>query len=69
MMFKEKLDEVVLDYFNLPQDTTPDLDKWREFLSRLQYPKRTVEIGLIGKYVELKDSYKSISEAFIHRSC
>ncbi|HCP40867.1 MAG TPA: CTP synthase [Cryomorphaceae bacterium] len=66
MMFKEKLDEVVLDYFNLPQDTTPDLDKWREFLSRLQYPKRTVEIGLIGKYVELKDSYKSISEAFIH---
>jgi len=66
MMFKEKLDEVVLDYFNLPQDTTPDLDKWREFLSRLQYPKRTVEIGLIGKYVELKDSYKSITEAFIH---
>lgn len=66
MMFKEKLDEVVLDYFSLPSKTLPNLDKWKEFLSRLQYPKRTVEIGLIGKYVELKDSYKSITEAFIH---
>lgn len=66
LMFKEKLDEVVLDYFSLPTKTQPDLTEWRNFLSRLKYPKRTVEIGLIGKYVELKDSYKSISEAFIH---
>lgn len=66
LMYKEKLDEVVLDYFDLPTKTQPDLDNWRNFLSRLKYPKRTVEIGLIGKYVELKDSYKSISEAFIH---
>jgi len=66
LMFNEKLDEVVLNYFDLPTKTQPNLDKWREFLTRLKFPKRTVEIGLIGKYVELKDSYKSISEAFIH---
>jgi CTP synthase len=66
MMYNEKLDEVVLDHFGLATKTQPDLDKWREFLTRLKFPKRTVEIGLIGKYVELKDSYKSISEAFIH---
>lgn len=66
MMYKEKLDEVVLDYFGLPSIEQPNLDRWKEFLSRLKYPKRTVEIGLIGKYVELKESYKSITEAFIH---
>ncbi|CAI8170193.1 MAG: CTP synthase [Flavobacteriales bacterium UBA4585] len=66
MMYKEKLDESVLDYFGLESKQQPDLDKWRDFLSRLKYPKRTVEIGLIGKYVELKDSYKSITESFIH---
>lgn len=66
MMYKEKLDEVVLDYFGLPSIEQPNLGRWKEFLSRLKYPKRTVEIGLIGKYVELKESYKSITEAFIH---
>ena len=66
MMYNEKLDEVVLDYFDLESKNEPNLDKWREFLSRLKNPKRTVEIGLIGKYVELKESYKSITESFIH---
>ena len=66
MMYNEKLDEVVLDHFSLESKTEPNLDKWREFLSRLKNPKRTVEIGLIGKYVELKESYKSITESFIH---
>jgi len=66
MMYKEKLDEVVLDHFSMESKTQPDLNRWKDFLSRLQYPKRTVEIGLIGKYVELKDSYKSITESFIH---
>jgi CTP synthase len=66
MMYKEKLDESVLDYFGLESKQQPNLNNWRDFLSRLKYPKRTVEIGLIGKYVELKDSYKSITEAFIH---
>jgi CTP synthase len=42
------------------------LDNWKSFLERLKNPKHEVNIGLVGKYVELKDSYKSISEAFIH---
>ncbi|NRA11577.1 MAG: CTP synthase, partial [Crocinitomicaceae bacterium] len=48
------------------ESSTPDLSNWKEFLSRLKNPKSEVTIGLVGKYVELKDSYKSISESFIH---
>jgi CTP synthase len=66
LMMAEKLDEVVLKKLNLPTDSEPKLDKWKEFLNRLHHPTKTVNIGLIGKYVELKDSYKSISEALIH---
>ena len=50
----------------LPQKNAPDLKQWNIFLHRLKNPKHTVNIGLIGKYVELQDSYKSILEAFIH---
>lgn len=66
LMHKEHLDEVVLKKFNLPTKNEPDLGRWKEFLSRLKYPENEVEIGLVGKYVELKDSYKSIAEALIH---
>ena len=66
LMQKEKLDEVVLEHFGLETKTEPAMVKWNEFLSRLDQPEHEVEIGLIGKYVELKDSYKSISESFIH---
>ncbi len=66
LMHKEKLDEVTLRKLNLPTKNEPDLQHWRDFLSRLKYPEHEVEIGLVGKYVELKDSYKSISEALIH---
>lgn len=66
LMRKEKLDEVVLRKLGLPNQTDPDLGPWKDFLYKLKYPKAEVEIGLIGKYVELKDSYKSIYEAFIH---
>ncbi len=66
MMHKERLDEVALKKLNLPTKNEPDLSRWREFLTRLKYPEHEVEIGLIGKYVELKDSYKSIAEALIH---
>ena len=65
-MSKERLDEVVLKRLNLPYNNEPDLDNWKDFLYRLKYPKAEVSIGLVGKYVELKDSYKSIAEAFIH---
>jgi CTP synthase len=66
LMQAEELDKVVLEKLNLPTKSVPDLDNWKEFLTRLKNPKSEVTIGLIGKYVELKDSYKSINEAFIH---
>ena len=66
MMLEEGLDRVTLKKLNLPDDTTPNLTQWNEFLKRHKNPKHEVTIGLIGKYVELQDSYKSILEAFIH---
>lgn len=66
LMEAEKLDEVVLKKLSLPTDGTPDMNTWKEFLERLNHPKNTIRIALVGKYVELKDSYKSIAESFIH---
>lgn len=66
LMSNEGLDEVVLKKLDLPTSGEPQLQNWKDFLSKLQYPKKEVNIGLIGKYVELKDSYKSIAESFIH---
>ena len=66
LMQKEELDSVVLEKLGLPKKTVPNLVNWNDFLVRLKNPSKTVEIGLIGKYVELKDAYKSISEALIH---
>jgi CTP synthase len=66
LMQTEELDKVVLEKLGLSAKSTPKLDNWKEFLSRLKNPTTEVNIGLVGKYVELKDSYKSISEAFIH---
>jgi len=66
MMKSERLDEVVMDRLKLDKLQEPDLDGWEQFLNRIQKPKSTVRIGLIGKYVELKDAYKSIAEAFVH---
>lgn len=66
LMLKEGLDVVALSKLGLPKKNTPDLKQWTEFLHRLKNPKHVVNIGLIGKYVELQDSYKSILEAFIH---
>ena len=66
LMLKEQLDHVVLEKLNMETDSIHNLTKWRDFLEKFQNPKQTVTIGLVGKYVELKDSYKSIAEAFIH---
>lgn len=66
LMLDEKLDVEVLDKVRLPKDKQPDLKKWEEFLFRLKHPTKEVTIGLIGKYVELKDAYKSINEAIVH---
>ena len=66
LMQAEELDKVVLQKLGLVTKTKPDLSDWKSFLHRLNNPKKELTIGLIGKYVELKDSYKSISESFIH---
>lgn len=65
-MLGEKLDQTVLKKLALPVDEDPPLTPWREFLSRLKNPKHRIKIGLIGKYVELPDAYKSIAESLIH---
>ena len=66
-MFREKLDELVLRKFRMEAiDKAPDLEMWKSFLERLFNPKESVNIALVGKYVELQDSYKSILESFIH---
>jgi CTP synthase len=66
LLEKEKLDEVVLKKLNVLNPGEVKLDKWKHFLNKLENPSKEVTIGLVGKYVELKESYKSIAEAFIH---
>lgn len=65
LMLDEGLDRVALNGLNLPSNS-PELSQWNAFLDRHKNPNQIVNIGLIGKYVELQDSYKSILEAFIH---
>ena len=65
LMLEEGLDKVVLEQLKL-ESHTPDLTSWNNFLAKHKNPKSEVVIGLIGKYVELQDSYKSILEAFTH---
>lgn len=66
LMLEEGLDKVTLEKLNLSDASEPNLERWNQFLNRHKNPKSEVTIGLIGKYVELQDSYKSILEAFIH---
>ena len=66
LMLKEKLDAVVISKMRLPDRREPDLKKWNEFITKLKNPKREIRIGLVGKYNELQDAYKSIYESFIH---
>ena len=66
MMYEEGLDRVVLKMLSLPDNLEPDLSKWKDFLRKLKNPKKSIKIGLVGKYVELQDSYKSILESLIH---
>jgi CTP synthase len=65
-MLEEQLDQTVLRKLELPVSEEPPLTEWREFLKRLKNPKHSIRVGLVGKYVELPDAYKSISESFIH---
>lgn len=66
LMKKEKLDERVLSKLKLSSKQNTDLEEWKDFLGKLKNPTQEVTIGLIGKYVSLPDSYKSIIEAFTH---
>ncbi len=66
LMQKEKLDQTVINKLGLKSNGIPELAAWRNFLNQLQNPKGMVKVGLIGKYVELPDAYKSISESFVH---
>ena len=63
---KQNFDDVVLKELGLKSDKKADLRDWNTFLKKYKNPKKAVEIALVGKYVSLQDSYKSIAEAFIH---
>ncbi|HVV07584.1 MAG TPA: CTP synthase [Puia sp.] len=65
-MMREKLDLICLKKLNITHYHEPELGRWKEFLDKLKYPKSKVTIGLIGKYIELQDAYKSILESFVH---
>ncbi|MEY4627719.1 MAG: hypothetical protein RLZZ595_45 [Bacteroidota bacterium] len=66
LMQQQQLDIIVLKKLNITWYPEPDLTLWKGFLTKLKNPKAKVTIGLIGKYIELQDAYKSILEAFIH---
>jgi CTP synthase len=66
LMLQEGLDVIVLKKLQINGYSAPELTKWKGFLDKLKYPKTKVTIGLIGKYIELQDAYKSILESFVH---
>ncbi|MEO8720542.1 MAG: CTP synthase [Ginsengibacter sp.] len=65
-MLREKLDLIVLKKLNITNYNEPELSKWKDFLEKVKHPGNKVTVGLIGKYIELQDAYKSILESFIH---
>ncbi|MFN7833275.1 MAG: CTP synthase, partial [Bacteroidota bacterium] len=66
LLLKERLDSVVISKLHLKDTKEPNLTSWKNFLGKLKNPLHEVKIGLIGKYNELPDAYKSIYEAFVH---
>jgi len=66
LMLKEQLDKVVIAKLKLAMRQEPHMESWKTFLGKLKNPTAEVTIGLVGKYIELKDAYKSIAESFIH---
>ena len=65
-MHAQNLDGVLLEKLGLEADQEPDMTEWEAFVERIKNPKSVVDIALVGKYTELPDAYKSISESFIH---
>lgn len=66
LMLKEKLDITVISMLRLADRKEPDLRKWKTFLGQMKNPVREIRVGLVGKYIDLQDAYKSILEAFVH---
>lgn len=66
LMRQEKLDTEVLKLTHTPVENDLDIEEWENFLYKLKNPKKEIKIGLVGKYVELQDAYKSILEALVH---
>lgn len=66
LLLEEGLDMTVMSKLHLPDRKEPNLQSWKMFLQRLKNPQREIRIGLIGKYNELPDAYKSIYESFVH---
>jgi CTP synthase len=66
LMLREKLDEIVLKKLEIENFEEPELSRWKGFLDKVKHPGKSVNIGLIGKYIELQDAYKSILESFVH---
>ncbi len=66
LMSEEKLDVQVLQKLKLEVNEKPALKDWKAFLNKMQNAKKTVGVALVGKYIELQDSYKSIVESFVH---
>ena len=64
-LHEEKLDDIVCDLLGLPQKT-PNLEAWKDFVWRVIDPSHETRIGVVGKYIELQDAYKSIYEALTH---
>jgi CTP synthase len=65
-MHEQNLDAVALRKLGLSTEQKPELKSWKQFVDKLKNPSRTIDIALVGKYTELPDAYKSISEAFVH---
>ena len=63
---EEGFDVEVLKHFELPTSDLPDLSVWEDVVNRVRNPESTVRIGVVGKYTELKDAYKSLIEALHH---
>ncbi len=66
LLLKQRLDSVVISKLHLKDRKEPNLSTWKTFLGKLKNPLHEVRIGLIGKYNELPDAYKSIYESFVH---
>lgn len=66
LLLKENLDQIVMEKLELKPKSPLNLSTWKDFIHTLKHPKYSIKIGLVGKYIELMDSYKSILESIVH---